>query len=514
MIWALFLTTLCAAQPVLYEEYPLLADSHGVVRFASRLTGDGTLFETVITLGASHDYGSFMEGLKNLSPRLFRNQVLLHQSQSLQHATIQNPRVILFDQGTILTFSEASAFEAREVEILGWDPGMGRFRSAELKFADRVRAKAVVRRDPPECAACHGMDLRPVWLPYDFWPGAYGASIGRTYAKGETRALKSLLDRAPSELKTSIYSHLDFRLGPQGVEIFTEFVAQLNANALLEKWKDGSADPFVPALIGILGNCVTQIAQWNEFLPSAWRTETPIISKILNEQRARRDRHKARLSARYEQSFSLAEGTDFSYEPERLGAEASSTAYRELFLSQAWGAEAMALGTSPFELPGSLSSPLNAEVLLATVLATDPERGNRSWYSELIQPSLGYPGRFIDWIKPDCRALKAESQTRLTRRVPFPLSPTPEPARVAAPLGRCAQCHAIEQERFDAPAIPFDEPLVLGEWLRDPARGLRRKIDERITDRGPQQMPPRHPLSLEEAVALRAALERIESLKR
>jgi mono/diheme cytochrome c family protein len=126
----------------------------------------------------------------------------------------------------------------------------------------------------------------------------------------------------------------------------------------------------------------------------------------------------------------------------------------------------------------------------------------------IFDAPLGYPHKVLEWAQVDCQALASESRARLSRLAPKGVSAL----RVSSPLGRCAQCHSIDPEGAGAPRIPFDEPVELGAWLRNPTRRLSRKIHARIHRRGPGQMPPDEPLSADEAEALEAALQRIREL--
>jgi hypothetical protein len=505
------------AQEALYREYPLLANSQGVVEVSPLLLGDGTLFEEVVNGAAHRSYSEFLAFLKGHEPRLFRNHVLMHHSQSLQQASPENPRAILFHRGTMLAFSEPDRAESLEVEVLGWDPAQGRFRAAELRFPTRD-LPAVVHRDPPECAACHGREHKPVWLPYDFWPGVYGANISRTLYQSERRALNQFIDRAQTLSKNSVYSHLDFSLykpgrlstQAQAVEIFTEFVGQLNTHFEVRKMAEGRGIPAsaAPLLAAISGYCVVPFqgsidaSQWNAwldrfngYLPSHLRVTEAEVRVRFSLHRDRRKQHKQRLLSRYQTFFAFDGPGDIGYLEDRLEREWALAAWREILFEKV-GVETH-LGFSPFELPDIFTLPLNGDILWSTLIATHPQLGRPAWVKEIQQSPLQYAGRLLEWAKVDCQKLSEESRVRLAQN---PLSEL-QPLRSFAPLGRCAHCHTLGADPA-APPIPFDDPSRIGPWIQPSI--------ERISSQGAGRMPPDQPLKPDEKHSLIEALNRLK----
>lgn len=117
--------------------------------------------------------------LEKLPESFLSNQVFMYRSASLQEASWQKPRVILFndDASFILTFnSDSSTFET-----VTFDTKADRFLFREISFAEgRVNFGET---NPQKCLDCHqvgkknedAVDPRPIWEPYPVWPGAYGA---------------------------------------------------------------------------------------------------------------------------------------------------------------------------------------------------------------------------------------------------------------------------------------------------------------------------------------------------
>ncbi|HEY8280068.1 MAG TPA: hypothetical protein VIH99_10610, partial [Bdellovibrionota bacterium] len=147
------------------------------------------------------DYETFLAFLKQKEPEFFSNAVLIHHSRSLQPASLQFPRVILFSRGAFLSFSEhPSQKNFRRVEMIETTAG-GSVRFREILF----RPEGVEFHSAPKsCVACHGTPARPIWEPYDFWPTAYGSTIGRIGSDKELAALERI-DR-----QVGIFRQLDW----------------------------------------------------------------------------------------------------------------------------------------------------------------------------------------------------------------------------------------------------------------------------------------------------------------
>lgn len=130
-------------------------------------------------------------------PREMReNYTLAWHSQSLQGASHDNPRAILFDRLArfVVTFNgEPSQAHGNTVEIMQYRPGSESFEFYEIAFQDE---RALVSgANPALCKSCHGATPHPVWSSYEYgrretshWPGMYGSSHDAPLLNPEERA--------------------------------------------------------------------------------------------------------------------------------------------------------------------------------------------------------------------------------------------------------------------------------------------------------------------------------------
>src|SRR5439155_15939053 len=159
------LRPVCAAPGALRRILCLLA---GTALAAPAVRAGGFDFAALLTLLRSQDIGSVEELLAALPAPQRSRYALMFESRSLQGATPENPRVILFgpDARIILTFNGSPAQRGfRVVETMEFDDGEKEFRLRELVFPDPAGGAAQVQVsevNPPHCARCHGAPPRPV----------------------------------------------------------------------------------------------------------------------------------------------------------------------------------------------------------------------------------------------------------------------------------------------------------------------------------------------------------------
>src|SRR5213076_1861879 len=128
----------------------------------------GFNFASLQALLSHQDIGSVEELIAALPAAQRNRYALVFESRSLQGATPENPRVILFgpDARIILTFNGSPAQRGfRVVETMEFDDGEKEFRLRELVFPDPAAGAAQVQVsevNPPHCARCHGAPPRPV----------------------------------------------------------------------------------------------------------------------------------------------------------------------------------------------------------------------------------------------------------------------------------------------------------------------------------------------------------------
>lgn len=143
----------------------------GVVAFAAappakELTG----FERIAAL--LHKDGT-IDSVAKLLPKLpdkslLEDYVLMRETQSLQSASKDAPRVILFGGSGDLVLAYDSTGES--LEAIEFDRKKKRWDFYAVAFKE---GKVHVRKNPDSCTGCHTKELRPNWEPYAYWPGAY-----------------------------------------------------------------------------------------------------------------------------------------------------------------------------------------------------------------------------------------------------------------------------------------------------------------------------------------------------
>jgi len=107
---------------------------------------------------------------------------LMYDSRSLQEASPENPRAIVFgpDAKLILTFNGAPEQHGYEkLEVMAFDELQKRYRFIEVEFPAESKKKydqqqPIVRMDPSKCTKCHSEFNKPIWDSYSHWRGAYG----------------------------------------------------------------------------------------------------------------------------------------------------------------------------------------------------------------------------------------------------------------------------------------------------------------------------------------------------
>jgi hypothetical protein len=142
-------------------------------------------YEDLVGLIQREGLTSVEQVLPQLPAELRSNYALMRDSRSLQFASAQNPRVILFGVDARLTcafsgdstqphFDTLECFQFREAERK-FDFREIQFPTAANGLGQVVFSRSNLSTDgTTECTACHGGDPRPNWDAYSNWPGAYG----------------------------------------------------------------------------------------------------------------------------------------------------------------------------------------------------------------------------------------------------------------------------------------------------------------------------------------------------
>lgn len=454
-------------------------------------------------------YEEFLDFLAARRPSLFENPVFIHDSGSLQYADREHPRVILFGDGLMLAFAEDPRSDERAVEVIAFNGKA--FEFAELKF---VQAGASFQKDPKNCQSCHGVNGKPLWDPYDFWPNAYGSAIARFKTDAEKKAYDAV---RLNPMKKGIYARVQFPVPPannntgmDGIETFTQYVTQLQIFASLQRWQtEASFRHMVPALLAVLNQCAAYendqdaARQLATFFPPAWKsvieTGFPAWHQKVKGDRKRFIDYQV---ARYQKLFPTGK-TVFPIDHERLAGESLTTA-QLFFVLELAGINtrdfAMSQGLNPYMLsvPSNLDFDLGTDF---TLVAQD--------LFQKLKPAFSNGGGYgYTWTVFDCRKLQDESLQRLQNvkvaapsLTNFPTAPTV--------FGECMTCHSVDASKRGIPEIPFDRTGALRDYLKAENNAGLNKILERIGKTGAGQMPPYRSLKASERDELSRNLEQI-----
>ncbi|MFW7378977.1 MAG: hypothetical protein ACOH5I_09245 [Oligoflexus sp.] len=452
------------------------------------------------------NYDEFLAYLFQLKPQLFDNFVLIHDTGSIQFASQTRPRVVIFGEGLILAFAENPNTSYRNVEIIEFDDERHEFIFHELRFAHE---NIEFEKNPKSCQACHGSPLKPIWDPYDFWPGVYGSAIARLGSDQEKNAYE-LLRLSNSNL--GIFSYLKLpdvkneRL--LGIEALTQYVTQLQLIVMMKQWQtfQQRLDPFIYVIIGILNQCTysteeeSLLRAMTDFFPESFHNilQQHVYASYSDTVKTRTE-FKNYLVQRYETIFPGHQKI-FNIDQNRLGNESITASQMSTifeFLNIPYSHQMMSQGQNPFFL--SVPGNINAD-FLTSLIFYDP-----NLIIELQPKKAKTPDSNFNWLSFDCQDLKSRSVRALAHIEPE----INEAASKAIPssFGQCIHCHAMNHQMVQAPYIPFDRTSLLRQWLiEDNYAGLA-KIQNRIHLNGPGRMPPFKSLTAEEKASFEEALQ-------
>lgn len=125
-----------------------------------------------------HSRDAFVEFI---SKKYGENYVLMRETASVQGATNETPRAILFQPNALLvaTFTDHPTDPKKAaIEMMQFDLLQKKFSFQELRFDHHADAPALRERlsklNPTICASCH--QGRPIWDPWPIWRGAVGGT--------------------------------------------------------------------------------------------------------------------------------------------------------------------------------------------------------------------------------------------------------------------------------------------------------------------------------------------------
>jgi hypothetical protein len=166
--------------------------------------------DAVVALARDGQVRSVDELLPLLPEEYRRGRALIHASRSLQAASRENPRVVLFGRTgkLLIAFNGAPTqrgYDDLEMLEIGDD---GAFRLREIQFSrDGSSEPKISAVNPGKCVSCHGEPARPVLDNFPEWPGFFGLRHEVRGGSLDDKALRALSARV-REGSGGRYRHL------------------------------------------------------------------------------------------------------------------------------------------------------------------------------------------------------------------------------------------------------------------------------------------------------------------
>src|SRR2546429_1397673 len=479
----------------------------------------GFNFASLQALLSHQDIGSVEELIAALPAAQRNRYALVFESRSLQGASPENPRVILFgpDARFIVTFNGSPAQRGfRVVETMEFDDDSKEFRLRELLFPERAGSpdKVVVSEvNPQRCTRCHGAPPQPVWDTFPSWPGAYGERYRARLSARERAGLSAFLALQPAHPRygelldvkrfadpqtfrsSALTQYAGIAAEPPNAEL-SVYLGRLQSQSIARQLvRQPAFDLYRYALLGLADNACGRLA---DFYPdSLWRTQRSGFERFARDSAASNAR-QARLKAA-RAAFSGAAGAVDRTTGDNALVQLRFVAESALGISTRSWTLALERGTYDFTMPPLPAQPLR-ETLLAEVATRDAtirdlslywtsSDGDRycSYLKRRSRTALSSTDGADGVLAPDAAATPAGAAAAPT----VTAANAPAAATIARPaaLQLCVSCHATGM----APPPPFSSPTPLMQQLRvrpSPPGTLIDEIRFRLSSAaGAQHMP-------------------------
>lgn len=477
-VFSSFLVTLAALLPT-----PVLAADFGYAAYVAALR--------------SAQVRSVEEAIAVLPSAWRENYVLVFDSRSLQSATPEAPRALLFggDARFVLSFNgdpTGRGYDA--VETMEFDAATSSFHFREISFPAGGGNPEFSADNPARCAACHGRPAHPIWDTPPSWPGVYGERYHAGLSRQEAQGMRAFLAHRPRD---SRYSQLidAQRFGDRSTYVGTAAGRYGGSdyeppNARLSTLLSGlNARSLAAQLAGLPGYPAYRYALAGAATPSCGPLAGYFPAVL-------RDEVSVAL-AQYRQASAVSEPAHAQAKQlRRIGAATGYQAdtSRADLAPLRWLAErAVGLPVQRWSLALEEGSDDVAQVDgredLARLLADLVTLGDPALRESQAFRSYGsddaYCVRLRERSVAELAGLAAAGGRVVARGAPGPSASGQRPALVA----RCAGCHTGAV----GPALPFDDEALLAARLQATGYPHGRLLDEilyRLTPvAGSQQMP-------------------------
>src|SRR6266480_2804227 len=451
-------------------------------------------FASLQSLLSHQDIGSVEELIAALPAAQRNRYALVFESRSLQGASPENPRVILYgpDARFIVTFSGSPAQRGfRVVETMEFDDDSKEFRLRELLFPERAAGpdKVVVSEvNPQRCTRCHGAPPRPVWDTFPLWPGAYGERYRATLSARERAGLAAFLALQPKHPRygelldvkrfadpqtfrsSAVTQYAGVPEEPPNAEL-SVYLGRLQSQSIARQLvRQPAFELYRYALLGLADTACGRLA---DFYPDAlWRTQRSGFERFARDSAASNARQAQLKAARA--AFSGAAGAVDRTTGDNALVQLRFVAESALGIATQNWTLALEKGTYDFTMPPLPAQPLR-ETLLAEVATRDATIRDLSLYRTSSDGD-----RYCSYLKRRSRAALTPAEDGAQGVIaPDPTSPlaragaapaigalanAPAAASITRPaaLQLCVNCH----ETGVAPQVPFSSPAQLMQQLR------------------------------------------------
>ena len=243
------------------------------ISFQGALAGED--FDRLVQLVQSKNVKTVENFLSILPPGLKKKPILMYRSRSLQGASFESPRAILYSTSSNLTIALNGGppqSSGNDVEIMEFNPKTKGFEFHEISF--RSPSTPLVQGDS-RCVQCHGTPTRPIWDSYDLWPGMYGSDASKLIGKERQEYSKFLTNhKSNSRYRELGISPLD---GTPEEQIGTPFSQTLNRSRSEELISEIRRDPklwkYRYAILGAL--YCSEYEPVDAFIPAELRSSFP-----------------------------------------------------------------------------------------------------------------------------------------------------------------------------------------------------------------------------------------------
>jgi mono/diheme cytochrome c family protein len=461
-------------------------------------------FESLRQLIASRRVASIEELLAVLPEDLRTHYTLVFSSRSLQEASLENPRALLFGSKAqlILTFNgNASQHGFDAVETMEFDAAANRFVFREITFTPATANAVATISDPnpARCIACHDRPARPIWDAPPLWPGVYGERYRAGLSSAELRGMRGFLSSQPTHpryrylLGANAMAERDTyvassRAAYNGVSVeppnarLSTLLATLNVRSILSRL---AAQPgFAAHLDVLLAAAGSSCGPLADFYPQSIRPAIAADIKEFSDATAVADRRQTQAKTlrragpqnAYAGLASPAEFTELRYVAER-GLNVSTQHWTLAFERGSYDLSAPA-GTLTLER-AFFEWLARTDTDLRTVASYRTFNADDAYCEHLRQASRA---SLAAWYETHANTVPAADRGPAA---------VPDHGLVPKPLllQRCTECHGGDI----APSLPFSDADTLGARLRDGHYPHGRLLDEILFRLTPQAGAGRMP---------------------